>query len=317
MENKTDNIDKFKLFNRELYITIPEDDNINGSLLSNEIKSLSDSYNLNESSGKRFLSSSLMNKIEELTPVKEKEIIIDLDRLEINDSNNNNFNNIEINDVNKNLNDEFDNKINIENLQNKKLNSNIKKENEKEKNDIKNANKDILYLKEEEYIFEKFGKRGWQCTKCNNFNFESRKKCNRCQEIKNPKTLEQIKKETEEKNLSDKKKKKLIERKGDWQCPNCHNLNFSFRLECNRCHLSKDVYLSYQNKIQQQNNNLGFINNQNLQINFFPNLDFLSNMYNSIGKSNNDIKCNNNINNNKKFINWNVEQSNYNYNFNS
>ena len=40
-------------------------------------------------------------------------------------------------------------------------------------------------------------------------------------------------------------------------------------------------------------------------------------MYNSIGKSNNDIKCNNNINNNKKFINWNVEQSNYNYNFNS
>ncbi len=317
MENKTDNIDKFKLFNRELYITIPEDDNINGSLLSNEIKSLSDSYNLNESSGKRFLSSSLMNKIEELTPVKEKEIIIDLDRLEINDSNNNNFNNIEINDVNKNLNDEFDNKINIENLQNKKLNSNLKKENEKEKNDIKNANKDILDLKEEEYIFEKFGKRGWQCTKCNNFNFESRKKCNRCQEIKNPKTLEQIKKETEEKNLSDKKKKKLIERKGDWQCPNCHNLNFSFRLECNRCHLSKDVYLSYQNKIQQQNNNLGFINNQNLQINFFPNLDFLSNMYNSIGKSNNDIKCNNNINNNKKFINWNVEQSNYNYNFNS
>lgn len=32
-----------------------------------------------------------------------------------------------------------------------------------------------------------------------------------------------------------KKKKILFERKGDWICPNCRNLNFAFRKECNRC----------------------------------------------------------------------------------
>ena len=32
----------------------------------------------------------------------------------------------------------------------------------------------INKLNPEDYIFEKFGKRGWQCEKCNNFNFESK-----------------------------------------------------------------------------------------------------------------------------------------------
>ena len=32
----------------------------------------------------------------------------------------------------------------------------------------------ISKLNPEDYIFEKFGKRGWQCEKCNNFNFESK-----------------------------------------------------------------------------------------------------------------------------------------------
>jgi ABC-type antimicrobial peptide transport system permease subunit len=181
----------------------------------------------------------------------------------------------------------------------------LKKEKEKKKKEKKENekdNKENLNLKEEEYIFEKFGKRGWQCSSCNNFNFESRIKCNRCQEIKNPKTLEQIKKELEEKNLNDKKKKPLIERKGDWQCPKCHNLNFAFRLQCNRCHLSKDIYLSHQNKNQQQNNKFVFINNQN------QNLNIVSNMYNCRGKSNNINFINNN------FINWSFEQSNYNNN---
>ena len=36
--------------------------------------------------------------------------------------------------------------------------------------------------------------------------------------IHDPKELEEIKKELEEKNSGDKKKKPLIERKGDWQC---------------------------------------------------------------------------------------------------
>ena len=32
----------------------------------------------------------------------------------------------------------------------------------------------INKLNPEDYIFEKFGKRGWQCERCNNFNFESK-----------------------------------------------------------------------------------------------------------------------------------------------
>jgi hypothetical protein len=29
-------------------------------------------------------------------------------------------------------------------------------------------------------------------------------------------------------------------KENDWKCPNCNNINFSFRNECNRCHLEKD-----------------------------------------------------------------------------
>ena len=36
-----------------------------------------------------------------------------------------------------------------------------------------------------------------------------------------------------------KKKKKFCEKKGDWTCYLCKNLNFSFRDVCNRCKLSK------------------------------------------------------------------------------
>ena len=34
-------------------------------------------------------------------------------------------------------------------------------------------------------------------------------------------------------------KKPLDKRKGDWQCPKCNNLNFAFRVICNRCQLQK------------------------------------------------------------------------------
>lgn len=34
-------------------------------------------------------------------------------------------------------------------------------------------------------------------------------------------------------------KKPFFERPGDWICMNCHNLNFSFRTNCNRCHIMK------------------------------------------------------------------------------
>ena len=358
MDNNIENKDKNAIFNRKLYITIPDDDNINGGLLSNGMKSLGDSYNGIDTPGKRFLTSSLLKKIEEGTPVNDNDIRIDLEKLKISDSYNNNnpiddnekekFNKItKKSSFNKNINFNYENN----NYNNKENNIEYfhdnhfvvsededKEENEKEiiKNNIINNNNNIVLnsnekedketkvnkeLKEEDYIFEKFGKRGWQCSKCNNFNFESRMKCNRCLELKDPKTLEEIKKELEEKNSGDKKKKPLIERKGDWQCPNCHNLNFAFRQQCNRCHLSKEVYLNYKNQVQQQqqsNNNYG-INLMNQpqiiqnQYNFIQNFGIVPNMYNYRRGGNDINNLNNNINNN---LFWGLQQKNFNNNNN-
>ena len=152
---------------------------------------------------------------------------------------NNNIDNID-NEIKNNI-DKNDNKI-------KEQNNEVKKEQESIKDYKYNPNniKEINY----EYIFEKFGKRGWECEKCNNFNFETRNICNRCELPKCPKSLEQIKIENEQKSL-ERKKQPLIEREGDWKCPKCHNLNFAFRNSCNKCKISKDVYL----KIQKKNNN--------------------------------------------------------------
>ena len=35
------------------------------------------------------------------------------------------------------------------------------------------------------------------------------------------------------------KNKNLIEKNGDWFCPLCNNLNFAFRIKCNRCNVLK------------------------------------------------------------------------------
>ena len=35
-------------------------------------------------------------------------------------------------------------------------------------------------------------------------------------------------------------KKKFVERKGDWRCSKCNNINFSFRNQCNKCKISKE-----------------------------------------------------------------------------
>ena len=38
---------------------------------------------------------------------------------------------------------------------------------------------------------------------------------------------------------SKKGSKHFVERKGDWECPSCKNMNFSFRKKCNRCKCDK------------------------------------------------------------------------------
>ena len=94
----------------------------------------------------------------------------------------------------------------------------------------KNYSKKII----DDYTLEMFGRRGWICQNCNNFNYESRKKCNRCQIIK------AAKKVTIERNLFSEGKNK-INHKFDWICKYCGNYNYSFRKICNRCQKEKCI----------------------------------------------------------------------------
>lgn len=55
---------------------------------------------------------------------------------------------------------------------------------------------------------------------------------------------------------------KFIERPGDWICYNCQNLNFKFRMNCNRCHMSK---LNNKNLIQNLEKNRNMMNMNNIQ----------------------------------------------------
>ena len=79
-----------------------------------------------------------------------------------------------------------------------------------------------------EYLVEMFGRKGWICKLCNNFNYETRNKCNRCGIMKKPKNIVDLKHRVE-----------LNSRKGEWICNNCRNLNYSFRTICNRCKIPK------------------------------------------------------------------------------
>lgn len=125
-------------------------------------------------------------------------------------------------------------------------------------------------------------------------------KCNRCGVNKSPKrnVKGKIKNNpdnksvsndsTEDINSSDKKKKKeFAERVGDWVCIKCKNLNFSFRIVCNRCQIpktdSEKLFDNYMNNLthyfklnemmQQQmlignnQNNPGYINSNSININ--------------------------------------------------
>ena len=99
-------------------------------------------------------------------------------------------------------------------------------------------------LNNKDYLLKMFGRLGWICRICNNFNFKSRNICNRCKAEKAPKTIEEINKEKEikiEKNKKIKEEKIKEEKlkKTDWFCPNCANINYGFRKYCNRCNLKR------------------------------------------------------------------------------
>ena len=104
-----------------------------------------------------------------------------------------------------------------------------------------------------------------------------------------------------------KHKKHFKVRFGDWICPKCENLNFSFRNKCNRCGLSKEKpeidsnncqiqqhenNLDYQRPILLNNININYILNSNYQLNniniiYNPIYYSISNIYNYYGNNNN------------------------------
>ena len=51
-----------------------------------------------------------------------------------------------------------------------------------------------------------------------------------------------------------RKQNPFTEREGDWICNNCKNLNFSFRIECNRCKLPKGNNTNSKTPTNEENN---------------------------------------------------------------
>ena len=171
------------------------------------------------------------------------------------------FNNqiIYIDNMNKNIiyNNNFINNTYFINNQNniQNMNANIKNNYSQftNSNGMKDNSKDKRKLNPKDYIIKMFGRDGWICKLCTNFNFESRNKCNRCLALKNPKTIEEINKKNEE-NKNKKNKKKEKGRKTDWLCLNCKNLNYGFRRNCKRCKIQRNdeypsIYLQPNQKI--------------------------------------------------------------------
>ena len=114
------------------------------------------------------------------------------------------------------------------------------------------CNNYIDYVNPDDYIVRMFGRYGWICRLCKNFNFNARMICNRCHEVKAPK----LKKEMAKDNNKKKRAKKI-----DWVCLNCHNINYSFRKFCNICQIERKpefplVYYIVNKKINNANNKI-------------------------------------------------------------
>ena len=89
---------------------------------------------------------------------------------------------------------------------------------------------------------------------------------------------------------SDKKKKKpFVERVGDWVCIKCKNLNFSFRLTCNRCQLSKEdsekLFEQYMNNLMKYAKINEMLQNQVISNNHLYNSSLRNNIRHSRNKN--------------------------------
>ena len=77
----------------------------------------------------------------------------------------------------------------------------------------------------------KFGKPGWFCCQCDNFNYKMRKKCNKCDKQRQlqPNFTKHEEKIDFEENLADKTNQ------NNWLCVSCGFSNFSYMKKCFQC----------------------------------------------------------------------------------
>ena len=126
-----------------------------------------------------------------------------------------------------------------------------KKDEEHDSDKSEKENRNKHNLEKVEYLVEMFGRKGWVCKLCNNFNYETRIKCNRCGITKRPPKLVDLHSNYVHKEYNEQRNIK----KEDWICINCGNLNYSFRNFCNRCKIPKlhlflyDSYFSEKNEL--------------------------------------------------------------------
>lgn len=89
-----------------------------------------------------------------------------------------------------------------------------------------------------------------------------------------------------------KKMRPFTERTGDWICKNCRNLNFAFRIECNRCKLPKKEVIDNSIIIKENNNN------KDLNVNVYMNNNNIFNPYKNSYQNKNKYKTKNHLQNN-------------------
>ena len=81
------------------------------------------------------------------------------------------------------------------------------------------------------------------------------------------KLIPQFQLNTSTSGIERKKHKPFMERPGDWVCAKCKNLNFAFRLTCNRCHLQKTESEKIGDAPQANTNKKNISNNANTNSN--------------------------------------------------
>ncbi|HII21649.1 MAG TPA: hypothetical protein HA307_02850, partial [Candidatus Poseidoniaceae archaeon] len=81
----------------------------------------------------------------------------------------------------------------------------------------------------------------WECPKCNNNNFAFRQECNRCGEPRGSHSHGQrsndrgFQRREQRGGRFERNDRSSNRMQGDWDCPKCHNDNFAWRTECNKC----------------------------------------------------------------------------------